>query len=337
MPNNQPNTQPPPKKGASTMFNRPFVQNLPDIFHVTAVQVATVWTEPDSARDMDQPAISNPTDIDFWLSSLSNTQKLALCNDNRVQTQTLYGEAVLVTETKGNWAQITIPSQPSKKNEDGYPGWVPLDQLKQVHKKDWIRPETAAVIEKMVWLENESGEPTIKLSYMTCLPVLSIEKENDRVQVLTPDGPGFLPKEAVEIFPTEEGSIFGDGKAIIEAGKQFLGLDYLWGGMSSFGYDCSGFSYAMHKANGYQISRDATDQAEHGKEIPLHELLPGDLLFFAYQEGKGRIHHVGFYCGDGKMMHSPQTGKQIEIISLEGTTYEKELCRARRYWIPGGV
>ena len=57
--------------------------------------------------------------------------------------------------------------------------------------------------------------------------------------------------------------------------------------MSAWGYDCSGFAYATHQANGYLIPRDATDQARKGKEVGLDSIQPGDLLFFAYEKGKG--------------------------------------------------
>jgi cell wall-associated NlpC family hydrolase len=124
----------------------------------------------------------------------------------------------------------------------------------------------------------------------------------------------------------------GTGDDIVKAGEPYLSLNYFWGGMSSFGYDCSGLSYAVHKANGYKIARDAGDQAASGEEVAFDKLEPGDLLFFAYEEGKGTLHHVGIYYGGGKMLHSPQTGKGIEITSLEGTIYEKELCAVRRYW-----
>lgn len=315
------------------MFKHDF--SLSDSFYVASVQVATVWTNSESAREIDEPGITNPTNIEKWLDYLSNEEKVALCNDNRVQTQLLYGEVVIVSEINGDWAKVTIPSQPSKKDALGYPGWVPLNQLKKVAKEDWLKPETAAISSKHAWLEDELGEKQIKLSYMTCLPVVQVG--NERVEVITPIARGFLPVEDVEIFPTGEGGPKGDGLRIIEKAKEYVGLDYLWGGMSSFGYDCSGFAYNMHKANGYQISRDASDQAAFGKEIPFDKLLPGDLLFFAYEEGKGSIHHVGLYYGDGKMIHSPMTGRGIEIISLKDTTYEKELCIARRYWEGGGV
>jgi cell wall-associated NlpC family hydrolase len=61
--------------------------------------------------------------------------------------------------------------------------------------------------------------------------------------------------------------------------------------------------------------------------------MPGDLIFFAHDEGKGRVHHVGIYYGDGRMLHAPKTGMTIEIIPLAGTVYEREICSVRRYWV----
>jgi cell wall-associated NlpC family hydrolase len=305
-------------------------EQFPEDMWVTAVQVATVWTEPASAREIDQSGTANPTNIEAWIDGLSYEMNLALCTENRVQSQLLFGEPVLVTETRDGWAHVVIPSQPSKKDERGYPGWVPLNQLRQVNKSDWKQEQSAAVTTDKAWLENENKEKEMKLSYMTFLPVGGTN--NDRVEVITPLGNRYLPKETLEIFQTDEGLRKGSGNDIAKAGEPYLSLDYFWGGMSSFGFDCSGLSYAVHKANGYKIARDAGDQAAAGKAIAFDKLEPGDLLFFAYEEGQGALHHVGIYYGEGKMLHSPQTGKGIEMIELKGTKYEKELCAARRYW-----
>ncbi|WP_010531598.1 C40 family peptidase [Lentibacillus jeotgali] len=297
---------------------------------VTAVQVATIWTSPASPRTIDEHGLSHPTDIDGWVSSLDYESTVALSDENRIQTQTLYGEAVTVTETKGDWAHVVIPTQVSVKDERGYPGWMPLDQLKQVNKQDWQRGESAAVISPHAWLEGEEGESIMKLSYMTILPVET--KAGSRVKVNTPHGYNYLQKNDVTIFRSDQGLKKQPGTELLKAGEAYVGLDYFWGGMSSFGYDCSGFTYAMHKANGYQIPRDAGDQANSGQSIPYDQMEPGDLLFFAYEEGKGKLHHVGFYYGKGNMLHSPQTGRGIELIELKGTKYESELCAVTRYW-----
>lgn len=302
-----------------------------DTLYVTAVQVATVWTSPDSARAIDEQGTATPAKINEWIQNLTYEQNLALCTGNRVQSQLLYGQPVLVTETKDNWVHVVVPDQPSKKDPRGYPGWVPKGQLKKVNKADWQEELSAVVTTDKAWLQNEAGQKEIELSYLTLLPVVKVRE--DLTEVKTPHGNRFLQTDDVSIFPTEEGLKKGNGSEIVKAVERYTGLDYFWGGMSSYGYDCSGLAYAAHKANGYQIARDATDQAASGEEVPFDELRQGDLLFFAYEEGKGRLHHVGIYYGDGYMLHSPQTGKGIEIIELAGTVYEKELCAARRYWL----
>src|SRR5690625_8014262 len=100
------------------MFN----PERPEHIWLTAVQVATVWTDPQSARSMDAPGTSNPTNMDQWIESLTYETNLALCEENRIQTQLLYGERVLVTAFKDDGAQVVIPSQPSKQDPRGYPG-----------------------------------------------------------------------------------------------------------------------------------------------------------------------------------------------------------------------
>jgi len=170
----------------------------------------------------------------------------------------------------------------------------------------------------------------LQISYQTQLPLLKEDKE--WLEVQTPVGRGRIKRQDAVVMEDRNRKVKGTGDMIIAAGEQFLNLPYLWGGMSAWGYDCSGFAYATHKANGYLIPRDATDQARQGKEVGLASIQPGDLLFFAHEKGEGAIHHVGIYYGKGKMLHSPKTGKTVELIELKGTLYEEELCAARRYY-----
>jgi gamma-D-glutamyl-L-lysine dipeptidyl-peptidase len=292
------------------------------------VPVATVWTSYNSARDLDVAAISNPADINRWLEGLTFETRLGLCEQNLVQTQLLYGEEVIVIEEKENWVHVIIPDQPTSKNKNGYPGWVPSSQLAEC-PLDWNINEGPVVIVKKP--KAVLMDSNIELSYQTILPL--IKEGEGKVLVKTPTGTEFLSSDHVTISESLVNRYKGNGNDIVADGKKFLNLPYLWGGMSSYGYDCSGFSYSMCKANGYIIPRDAHDQAKAGGEISIEEIQPGDLLFFAYEEGKGRIHHVGIYYGEGKLLHSPNTGKTVEIISLAGTIYEQELCAARRYWV----
>lgn len=295
------------------------------------VAVATVWTSHDSPREIDWNAVTNPVDIPAWLHRLTYETRLGLCNDHLVQSQVLYGQEVIVTEEAKGWVHVIVPEQPSSKNPLGYPGWIPMVQLAQCPNEWNIHDGPVAVVAKPKAALHTNAD--MELSYQTILPLAGEDGQN--VMVKTPDGSqGRLDRKDVTISESLDSRHKGTGLDIVSCGEQFIGLPYLWGGMSSYGYDCSGFSYSMCKANGYIIPRDAHDQAKSGKEVDIaSDLQPGDLVFFAYEEGKGKIHHVGIYYGDGKLLHSPNTGKTIEIIPLAGTIYEKELCAARRYWL----
>ncbi|WP_321166588.1 MULTISPECIES: C40 family peptidase [unclassified Paenibacillus] len=299
---------------------------------IVAVSVATVWTKPESPRPLDESALKHPVEIREWLRRMTIDDKLDLWEGNRIQTQILYGTSVLVAEELEDWIKVLIPQQGTRKEALGYPGWVPRCQLV-------IEPEAPAglkraeVITAQAWLYRNPSERSIELSYLTSLPVL--DETEQWVKVKTPEGAGYLKANEVRL---SDGSLIPEpgeghiGCGIVEQGRRFLDLPYLWGGMSSFGYDCSGFAYSMHRYFGISIPRDASDQAKQGMLIAKEQLEPGDLLFFAYEEGKGAIHHVGIYAGDNRMIHSPESIKSIEIMDLSSYKLAKEHCVSRRYW-----
>jgi cell wall-associated NlpC family hydrolase len=292
------------------------------------VTVAALWTSPSSPRTMDRTVLENPVRIKDWLKTMSYDDRLALCGDNLVQSQLLYGEKVLVTEENEFWAKVLVPSQPSSKDERGYPGWIPINQL-----SEWEPPNTdsyAVVTVPRTELCNEQREKLMELSFQTRLPVH--ETDGEWLEVYTPAGLRFIKNKDAAVIRSERELLTDSGDDVVKTGEQFLGLPYLWGGMSAFGYDCSGFAYNMLRAHGAEIPRDASDQSREGKAISKDSLRPGDLLFFAYEEGKGFVHHVGIYYGDGRMIHAPNTGKAVEVIPLSGSAYEPEFCGVRRYW-----
>ncbi|TGB00442.1 NlpC/P60 family protein [Sporolactobacillus shoreae] len=291
-----------------------------------AVPVATVWTDPQSVRNVDAPALQRYPDITSWLSSMTEEENIALCSEKRLQTQVLFGDEVLVDQLRGEWAYVFVPSQPSVKNPLGYPGWIA-----SAHIKNWVPlthcTEKVMVHRKFASLSTLSEEPDLDLSYGTFLDLL--DEDGAVVKVDGPIGAGFLDRGAV-IFPSREPR--SSGKDILKNALCFLNLPYLWSGMSAYGYDCSGFSFSMLRAGGYQIPRDACDQLCCGKEVGTDSMKPGDLLFFAYKRGTGKVHHVGICAGAGRMVHSPTPGEKVSLTELAGTKFEEELCAVRRYW-----
>ncbi|MCY8288139.1 MULTISPECIES: NlpC/P60 family protein [unclassified Bacillus (in: firmicutes)] len=292
------------------------------MMHTVISAVANIWTAPDSPRPSDQMMLRPNVLIRDWLARMTYDERLGLCTDNVIQTQVLFGEKVLVTGEQDEWVSVIVPSQPSRKDRRGYPGWMKKNQLKKtspIHTKNnlFINKPTA-------FLYKSNGEKEFELSFLTVLPFIA--EENGFFKVATAIGERFVKQTDAEPVREQKGT----AEDIIQTGASFLGLPYLWGGISGFGFDCSGFMYSIFKANGYSIPRDAGDQAKAGEDVPLGDMKAGDLLFFAYEEGKGAIHHVGLSIGGGKMLHSPKTGKSIEILSLKETIYEKERCAVRR-------
>ena len=87
--------------------------------------------------------------------------------------------------------------------------------------------------------------------------------------------------------------------------KQFIGNPYVYGGTSlTNGADCSGFTLSLYANYGYSLPRIATTQAYIGIAVNENELLPGDLIVYAFG-------HVGIYVGNGLMVHAATTEKGI--------------------------
>ena len=55
----------------------------------------------------------------------------------------------------------------------------------------------------------------------------------------------------------------------MRSAEQFLGLHYLWGGLSTWGYDCSGLTWAVYRTHGITIPRDADAQFAAGRPVAL--------------------------------------------------------------------
>ena len=92
-------------------------------------------------------------------------------------------------------------------------------------------------------------------------------------------------------------------RSIVQFAVQYVGNKYVWGGEDlDNGIDCSGFVMKVYEHFGYSLNRVAEDQANNGFRISPYDVQPGDLIFFAYEDGY--IHHVGMYIGGNQYVHS---------------------------------
>jgi len=102
--------------------------------------------------------------------------------------------------------------------------------------------------------------------------------------------------------------------AVMNYARRFVGLRYLWGGVSPWGFDCSGLVHFSYRMAGVVVPRDASAQHAASIPVPLGDEEPGDLYFFANDDG--RVTHVGFVAYDEKMLHAPEGGGLIEEAPL---------------------
>jgi len=107
--------------------------------------------------------------------------------------------------------------------------------------------------------------------------------------------------------------------------KSYVGVPYVWGGKTNFGYDCSGFTQSFFKTLGHALKRDAYQQASQGEDVMLlSEAKTGDLAFF--DNAKGRITHVGIIIenkGSFKILHA--SGElRIDTLDHQGINKKSE-------------
>ena len=119
-------------------------------------------------------------------------------------------------------------------------------------------------------------------------------------------------------------------EVLLETAVQFLGVPYVWGGVSPNGFDCSGFTNAVYAKHGYDLPRVSRDQFKVGVEISRSGLMAGDLLFFSQQPGRGKISHVAIYVGDQVFIHAARGKAKVTYDRLTSNYYSKRFRGARR-------
>ena len=165
--------------------------------------------------------------------------------------------------------------------------------------------------------------------YFNSATASEIKDENGRIFSLTKGAcfPGMEGKE-VKIGPHRfhfNGPFQNSAKdrnTLIETALSYTGTPYLWGGRTTFGIDCSGFTQMVYRMNGIYLPRDASQQAKKGTTLSfLEECQPGDLAFF--DNAEGAIVHVGIVMEDYKIIHA--SGRvRIDTLDHSGI-YNEEL------------
>jgi len=252
----------------------------------------------------------------------------AASQDADVVSQATFGSSVVLVEEKGAWAKV--------RTEDDYTGWMVLAALRRYGAADHAYASTGTVAEVESLFANVYREPNVTkhqpvltLPFAVPLEVVT-EPENDGgrwVEVRLPDGrTAWVQRGDVNLNPRPL-----NVKETIELAKRFLGFTYLWGGTSSFGFDCSGFTQMLVRKRGILMPRDADKQAAWAGVVPVKRsrLQAGDLLFFG--ESPEKITHTGMYIGHGKFINDTAHGHPgVQLSRLGDQPRAQMLVACRR-------
>ena len=117
---------------------------------------------------------------------------------------------------------------------------------------------------------------------------------------------------------------------LVNYSMNYLGVPYVWGGTTTSGFDCSGFTQYVFRQFGYELYRVAESQMLYnGAAVNKSELQVGDLVFFAntYASNEAAT-HVGIYIGGNQFIHAASGG--VKITDLSNDYYAARYAGARR-------
>ncbi|MDO1500459.1 C40 family peptidase [Winogradskyella maritima] len=203
--------------------------------------------------------------------------RLESSDTSEMVSQVLYGEVFKILEMRKKWSRIRLA-------HDKYEGWIDNKQFLEIDKDNYssIHNSDKILSKNIIEFVSDASDNlfTIPLgSTLNGINLLNHKFEGNSISG---------KKEKLELLKTA---------------FYYMNAPYLWGGKTPFGIDCSGFTQMVYKLNGYNILRDASQQATQGEALSfIEESEPGDLAFF--DNAEGNIIHVGIIMKDNYIIHA---------------------------------
>lgn len=256
--------------------------------------------------------------VDFSASYL----RAAPDYESALETQALMGTVVEVLAEQGYWRQVV-------QHDPSYVAWATDLGLVEMIPEELDEYVAAPKYICTASLSHVYSRPSARSGILSELVVGDLlrmvigdkgraVRKTGFCQVVLPDGRvGYTPARDLDDFVQWTDSRKASPANLEKTARQFLGIPYLWGGVSVKGMDCSGLVWMTYFLNGILLPRNASQQAQCGVEVPLNKLKAGDLIFFG-KPGNGvepdRVTHVGMSLGGKEFIHSSHV---VRICSLD--------------------
>ncbi len=243
-------------------------------------------------------------------------------------TQAILGTSLKVLKINGDFYLVQSP--------DGYISWVDHGGVTLLTDEQFISWNNS----QKVIFTNTSGfvyqEPNNDLNKIGDIvlggQLLLMDENTDYYKVQYPDKrEGYLKKSESNLYDAWLKHVQASGSLLELYAKELMGVPYLWGGTSTKGMDCSGFTKTVYLMNGLVIPRDASQQIMAGKNVDadlnFSNLEKGDLMFFgkkATDSTRQRVTHVGIWLdnGQGEFIHASGRVK-LGSIDPESSLYDQ--------------
>ncbi|MHB8063346.1 MAG: C40 family peptidase [Ruminiclostridium sp.] len=241
----------------------------------------------------------------------------------------LSNSKVSIVDSSSDWYKISF---------SGKTGWVSSDYIKLLSTNGKVNANgvnfrssastTSKVIDSLsngtsvVILDTRSGWHKVKVGSKVGYVVTKFVTSTSAVAE-TPNTTAKNPKTTVKTSrsTTAETLDVSDDSAIskvIAYAKEYVGVQYVYGGKSPKGFDCSGFVGYVYKHFGIKLNSSAASMYSDGTKVSKSALRAGDLLFFdaSSRKASGTIDHVGIYLGGDLFIHASSSNDEVRIQSL---------------------
>jgi len=251
-------------------------------------------------------------------------------------TQLLLGTPLQVIQNRG-WWQIKTP--------EGYVVWIEKSAFVRMNKEafnQWISAKKVIFTDDYGFSYEKPDESKQRVSDLVFGNLLKWEGESKKFfYVSYPDGrKGYISKKQAQLYDKWKTSFKLSEKSIVQTAMTLKGIPYTWGGTSTKGMDCSGFTKTVFLKHGIILMRDAWQQAKTGIPVDISagydNLRPGDLMFFgkkATSDTEEKIRHVAIYIGNKEFIHAAGYVK-INSLDPNKSNYDdlntREFVRASR-------